>query len=68
MGKKLITIEEARAVYERITKEYVSPKFDGESIINLPEIDFAPIFGNRQRMDAEKLAIEIRKILDEQIK
>lgn len=66
--KKYITIEEAQAVYESIVKKYVSPKFDGKTLISLPQIDFASIFGNRKRMDADKLAKEIRKILDEQIK
>lgn len=69
MGKKYITIKEAKTVYEKIVKEYVSPKYDGEALITaLPEIDFATIFGNRKRMDAEKLAHEICKIIDEQTK
>ena len=41
MGKKYIAIEEAQTVYERIVKEYVSPKFDGETLVTLPKIDFA---------------------------
>ena len=68
MGKKYISIEEAQAVYESIVKKYVSPKFDGKTLITLPQIDFASIFGNRKRMDAERLTQEVCKILDEQIK
>ena len=68
MGKKYITIEEAQTVYERIVKEYVSPKFDGETLITLPMIDFASIFVNRKRMDAERFTQEVCKIIDEQIK
>jgi len=68
MGKKYIAIQEAQAVYERIVKEYISPKFDGETLITLPKIDFASIFGNRKKIDAEKLTQEVCKIINEQIK
>ena len=69
MSKKFISIEEAEAVYNKIVKEYVSPKFDGEDIIaELPEVDFTTIFGSKKRMDVERFTQEVCKILNEQIK
>ena len=69
MSKKFITIDEARTLYLKFAKEYVSQKFDGELLIKeLPEIDFATIFGSKKRMDAQKVGEELKKILIEQIK
>lgn len=64
---KYITIDQAQNVYERIRKEYVSPKFMGEPLFTLPTIDIATIFGTRKKMDVEKLTQEIRRIIEGQI-
>ena len=67
MSKKYITLDDAQSLYNTIRQQYVSPKFNGKDLITLPPIDFATIFGNRQRMDAETVTREICRIITEHI-
>lgn len=62
---KYIKVNEAQETYDRIRAEYVAPTFHGQVLFSLPEIDMTKIFGNRQRMDAEKVAAQICRIVTE---
>lgn len=61
---KYQTINEAQETYDRIRAEYVPPTFGGQALFTLPQIDMTKIFGNRQRMDAGKVAEQICRIIN----
>lgn len=65
-----ITLREAKTTYDNIVKVYVAPKFNGVELIKMPTIDMEEVFGNRKRMEVEKLTAEIcqmvSKFIDQQ--
>ncbi len=64
---KYITLEEAEKVYERILKEYAPPSFNGHALFTLPPIDLKEIFGNRLKMDVNKVTQELQRLIAEAI-
>lgn len=62
--KKQISLKEAISTYDEIKSKYIAPRFKGKPMIELPNIDMKKIFGDRERMNVDKLLEEINRIID----